>query len=632
MRRATGTLGVLAGLLAGLAGAPGAWAGTFEVASCGAPGAGGVNSAWLGRPTGFGSQPPQPEMYDIRDACASGSPELLVQSHVGDGDRGRAKFLTGAEWIVQAPQDARITKLVTWASGTRFRTNRDGDPEPNVPGDQGDPWSISANEANNNVVGGAFGEQCPPPGNPPGNQGCSFGDGAGMAGRPRTYALDTTSISYKVLCSSLSGCDRFFADVPTAAVRLYGTLVSITDDRAAELSAAGPLFSDGFKRGTESVTASASDNTGVKSVRIEVDGGVRKRDALGCDFRKVQPCPLSDRRTFPFAERPLSDGAHTVAVVAEDASGTETKVERRVVVDTTAPRLAVGAQQRRRVVVGVEDAVSGVDGGQIEVRNAPSEPFRPLPTTFEGGVLAADLDRGRASGVGLRVTARDKAGNTSVVEGDPSRLSATRAAVGRRSAAIRGGRVKARARQGVTIRGTLRGIDGRPLGGRQIVVTSALRRTGAGSEPVAVTTTAPDGTYAADVAPGPSRLVRLAFAGGDGFLPSARGVSLRVPASSSIAARPRSVRGGGRVSFSGRLSTSGQPVPRSGKLIDLQAYDRGRWRTFETTRARGSRATWRASYRFGQRPGRYRIRVRIRRESTFPFELGYSRPVVVRVR
>lgn len=77
MRRATGTLGVLAGLLVGLAGAPGAWAGTFEVASCGAPGADGINSAWIGRATGFGTAP-QPEMYDIQDACGSGSPELLA--------------------------------------------------------------------------------------------------------------------------------------------------------------------------------------------------------------------------------------------------------------------------------------------------------------------------------------------------------------------------------------------------------------------------------------------------------------------------------------------------------------------------------------------------------------------------
>lgn len=85
---------------------------------------------------------------------------------------------------------------------------------------------------------------------------------AWRAGRPRTYTLDKTSISYKVVCSSLSGCDRYFDTVPTAAVRLYGTLVTITDDRAPQLTARGSLLTEGFKRGTEGITVSSRDNTG----------------------------------------------------------------------------------------------------------------------------------------------------------------------------------------------------------------------------------------------------------------------------------------------------------------------------------------------------------------------------------
>jgi hypothetical protein len=76
---------------------------------------------------------------------------------------------------------------------------------------------------------------------------------------------------------------------------------------------------------------------------------------------------------------------------------------------------------------------------------------------------------------------------------------------------------------------------------------------------------------------------------------------------------------------------TGAVVPRSGKLIDLQAFDAGRWRTFATARARGAKGAWRSSYTFAGRPGRYPVRVRIRREAAFPYELGYSRSVVVRV-
>jgi hypothetical protein len=88
----------------------------------------------------------------------------------------------------------------------------------------------------------------------------------------------------------------------------------------------------------------------------------------------------------------------------------------------------------------------------------------------------------------------------------------------------------------------------------------------------------------------------------------------------------------GRVRFTGRLGLRFARVPRGGKLVDLQAFDRGRWRTFATARARGSKGAWRYTYRFGKSPGRYRVRLRIRREAVFPYDLGYSRSVTVRVR
>jgi hypothetical protein len=58
----------------------------------------------------------------------------------------------------------------------------------------------------------------------------------------------------------------------------------------------------------------------------------------------------------------------------------------------------------------------------------------------------------------------------------------------------------------------------------------------------------------------------------------------------------------------------------------------GRWRTFATARARGSKGAWRSSYTFAGQPGRYPVRLRIRREDVFPYDLGYSRSVVVRVK
>ena len=70
-----------------------------------------------------------------------------------------------------------------------------------------------------------------------------------------------------------------------------------------------------------------------------------------------------------------------------------------------------------------------------------------------------------------------------------------------------------------------------------------------------------------------------------------------------------------------------------GKLIELQAFDGGRWRTFRTTRA-NRRGRFHARYRFTRTtsPRTFRFRARARRESRYPYALGVSKVVKVRVR
>ena len=126
-------------------------------------------------------------------------------------------------------------------------------------------------------------------------------------------------------------------------------------------------------------------------------------------------------------------------------------------------------------------------------------------------------------------------------------------------------------------------------------------------------------------------MLRVTSPGTGGLQAGLRTLRVHVPWRSSLTVRPRRARRGGRVRLSGRLRLSGATLPPSGKLVELQAFDRGRWRVFATTRARGARAAWRTSYRFGSRAGTYRIRARIRREGTIPYDLGYSRPARVSV-
>jgi hypothetical protein len=93
----------------------------------------------------------------------------------------------------------------------------------------------------------------------------------------------------------------------------------------------------------------------------------------------------------------------------------------------------------------------------------------------------------------------------------------------------------------------------------------------------------------------------------------------------------RIVTAGGRpLLFRGRI---GRPVPPGGKLVEIQAHFRGRWRTISTTRARrDGRWRFRYTFRTSRRRATYRLRARVPVEAGYPFSAGASAPVRVTVR
>jgi hypothetical protein len=614
-------LGAASALVAALAAAPGAWAGTYDVVSCGAPGAAGVNRAWVPEFGGFGSVPPDPSSYQVVDRCPG---DLLAQSAPPPGN---APFLTSGNWVFTAPSGTRITRLETWRFGVKLRTNS-GDPDPNN-GDQGDTWKIFARDENASIIGGVFGETCE---TKPGDIGCSFGKDAGVTEASRAvYGINVGKISYTVSCENLyGGCPRYFDDgtnrAPIASIKLFGTRVTIDDESRPSLSPRGLLLSPGWRRPSDTVVYDASDNTGIREVRLEAAGRTR-RDARPCDFRVPVPCSNPRGRTLALPSD-VPDGVQTVRVVAVDPAGNAATVERQVSLDGTPPAALLERARGRRIVLSVVDATSGVASAALEVRNRSTEPFRTLASTLANGTLRAKLDRGRASRVDMRVTVRDNAGN--VTQGNPTRLAVTSARVGRRSRRVRSGRVKVPFGRPARLRGRLTLSGGHALAGQTIVATAAVRRHGARSQFAGTATTGRRGRFSLAVPAGPSRTYRLVFNGAGDALGAARGVSVRVPASSTIRASRTRLLGAARVRFHGRLRNRGQRIPGRGLVLVLQGRSAGKWRTFADTRT-NRRGRWRASYFFRGQPGSYPIRARIRKQSRYPFELGYSRRLTVRV-
>jgi hypothetical protein len=197
------------------------------------------------------------------------------------------------------------------------------------------------------------------------------------------------------------------------------------------------------------------------------------------------------------------------------------------------------------------------------------------------------------------------------------------------SAALRGRKVR-RVRYGgsSTVGGRVRNADGSPVAGGAVSILIGDRKPLALGE----VTTDGKGRYSFRVRPGKNRLIHAGYrAPGAAQLSCSRIVRLNVRAGLTLKARPKRVRAGHSVRFRGRLL--GHPIPKVGKLIDLQAFDGGRWRTFDTVRA-NRKGRYHARYRFRHtfRSRTFRFRARARREARYPYALGTSKVVRVRVR
>jgi hypothetical protein len=191
-----------------------------------------------------------------------------------------------------------------------------------------------------------------------------------------------------------------------------------------------------------------------------------------------------------------------------------------------------------------------------------------------------------------------------------------------------------RLKYGRTVRltGRLTTPGANPVKSAPIEVSERVAVPGADYRPLAQLTTSATGRFFFNAATGPKRIIRFRYPGTPTIRPKIFEVDLRVRATSSLRPNRRSVVNGEDVIFRGRLE--GRPLSPISKLLQLQAFSRGRWVTFATPRADPVTGLWAHQYRFAATRGlvRYRFRARIPREASYPFETGFSRQVHVVVR
>jgi len=605
---------VLAAGLALLAPA-GARAGTYDVVSCNAPGAGGVNHSLSYAPTSFDPQynGQVGGWYEGDGSCADG---LIARSRTIDGTV--AKWLTGGNWIFNAPAGTEVVALSSW----RFAEARDsGGDDPNTPLiDEGDHWRVDVVDASGQPIGGpGGGETCS---HPVGVDACTIGAPGGVRADHR---LVTNHLRWQVSCGGeiTGGCPTSYGGYPLATMVVYGTRITLEDSSAPSASLAGSLLGPGWHKPGEPVSYSAGDNSGIRSATLSA-GSATATDPRACDFTYPVPCSDAASRPLQFAQ-PLPDGQYPIRLTVTDAAGNARAVDAPVSIDGTAPAVDLRSPRRRIIVVGAKDYASGFAGGQILVRNRGTEPYRALPTTYRRGTLRAPLDRGNPRRVDVQVAVRDNAGNE--LAGAPARFRITSVTSQRLRAKVRrGGRVRVKFGRPVTIRGQLVFSGRRPVEGVPITVTTTPQVAGAAPSVEATGTVGANGRFVVRLPKGPARVASIAFPGAPGGMPAERRLLLAVPASSTISASRVRLGGAGLVRFRGRVrGGAGADL-----VVVLQGKENGKWRTFADTRTR-ARGRWSASYRFSGLRGDYPIRVRVRRQASLPYETGHSRRVTVHV-
>jgi hypothetical protein len=399
---------------------------------------------------------------------------------------------------------------------------------------------------------------------------------------------------------------------PTAAdtlARIFGAVVTLRDNTKPSLwvERVG-LLADGSHAGVEAVTIKvATDISGIKRVAVFADSSAHpvgladfERDQNHCSWWLRRPCQPVKAFQIPVDTRAVPDGRRTFTVRAYDAAGNTDDHTRTDIL------VANGGSGRR-------PAGGGGSGGE----------------STGGGLGSRGSTGNRGSGGGPDVAGEFTArGPVNGVRG--SERAKIFAAFVRNG----GSRVRVAFGSRPRIRGRLLDRQGRPIANAQIVIEGRLAGSRGRWTDLGSVRTRRSGRFVFRLPRDATSLeLRVVYRShlGQRTITASRKLVLKVSAGVKLTAAPRALRNGQAVTFTGTLR--GGPVPRAGKLVDLQVRIGRVWRTFATTRAdRDGRFRYRYRFRRTFRSVTYRFRAVSRYELGYPYSSGASRVVRVRVR
>jgi hypothetical protein len=406
----------------------------------------------------------------------------------------------------------------------------------------------------------------------------------------------SSSVSYRVGCGFDAGCPTAHASGPApnyfaAGVEIFGAVVTVDDSILPDLQVAASGLLDGTSAsGVQRVLVEhATDISGIKRLAVYVDNAPAPIGALDyeqdlnrCSWWKATPCQDAADVEIPLDTRQLPDGEHTFVVKASDAAGNEKASTTRTVLIKNGSDVPVGS-------------------------NDPAGPHIPsAPGANESSTAGLEIPNGVGATDGAKLS----------VVFDQNKKSSVKATYGRT----------------VVIRGELTDDRGAAITDAQVEYGALATRPGARREDLGSLRTGRGGEFVLTVPTKlGSRQLRFAYRprlGGPVAVTTDARLDVLAPV--SLKAGPKRVRNKHRVTFSGKLAAG--PIPRKGKLVNLQVVVDGRWHTFATVRSSKS-GKFRYGYRFKRTYGRmtYRFRALSRYEAAYPFVAGHSKTIRVRV-
>jgi 5-hydroxyisourate hydrolase-like protein (transthyretin family) len=388
-RRRRACVGLVLGV-AVLSAAPTALAGSYDVVACDAA-PGGANNSWVGDANNA--------QLTVYAQCPSGGNQTRgivarnsVQpagSGVGQGGLAWARF--------DAAPGTSITKI---KAAYRFvRAGANG-------------WEVGLSNGAKLLTG------CP----------STSGNGCVSKGAEDTIAVPNSQTIYIEAFCSHTPCPTDSTGDPVygymqASANLYSAVVTLQDDSAPSIgSIGGGLWSDGWKRATQTLAFDASDNSGIRRAAVLLDGDAIINGDHSCDYTRTVPCPQGgDSFTVPTGS--ISDGAHRLSVQATDAAGNPATVSRDVLIDNSPP----GAP--RGLAVDAGEGWKAQNSFAVRWSNPPSEgapiaaaTWQLCPASASIGCVSGSKDGAnitavtgiqvpRAGDWALKLWLRDQAGN-----------------------------------------------------------------------------------------------------------------------------------------------------------------------------------------------------------------------------